>query len=380
MGARAEDIGPSAQTTVRLGWYGVCPSPAPPGGPRHGRRPPSQLGGHRRSPTSAGPCHVACRGVLGGGLRQVADRRGVVLERGDAVQLPPGQACGARERGRSAGRRRPDRVHHDRGLRRYRDGPRGHEGFPDQPRGDRRLGGARDACRAVRRPGGDRRLRQERAGDVDGDGAAEPDVGLPVRRHDPGGHVSGPRHHDPRRLRGRRRPRERHHERRRVAAGRARRMPHHRVVRGHVHGEHHGRGGRGDGHVAPGCGLAPSRRLPPGGVRARIGAPGRMVARERRPAPPRHHHEGSARERDRGRDGGRRFDERRAAPARDRARGARAARARRLRRDLATRSASGRRPARGEVRDAGPGSRRRRPRRDEGAARRGAPARRLRSR
>ena len=89
----------------------------------------------------------------------------------------------------------------------------GHEGMkasPDQPRGDRRLGGARDARRAVRRPGGDRRLRQERAGDADGDGAAEPGVGLPVRRHDPGGHVPGPRHHDPGRVRGRRRARQRH--------------------------------------------------------------------------------------------------------------------------------------------------------------------------
>ena len=161
------------------------PSPVPPGGPRHGRRPPSQLGGHRRTPTRAGARHVARGGVLRGGLRQVADRRGVVVERGDAVQLPPGQARGAREGGRPAGRRGAHRVHDDRGLRRDRDGSRGHEGVADQPRGDRRLGRARDACRAVRRARGDRRLRQERAGHADGDGAAEPAGRLPVRRHDP---------------------------------------------------------------------------------------------------------------------------------------------------------------------------------------------------
>ena len=44
-----------------------------------------------------------------------------------------------------------------------------------------------------------------------------------------------------------------------------------------------------------------------------------VVARERRSPAPRHPHEGGVRERDRGRDGARRVDERRPAPARDRA-------------------------------------------------------------
>ena len=130
------------------------------------------------------------------------------------------------------------------------------------------------------------------------------------------------------------------------------------------------------GMSLPGAASPPAGRLPPRGVRARVRAAGGVAARERRPAPARHPHEGGVRERDRGRDGARRVDERRPAPARDRARGARAARARRLRRDLAPGAAPGRRPAGGTVRDAGPGSRRRRARRDEGAARRGAPARR----
>ncbi len=40
------------------------PSPARSRRPRHGRRPTPQLGGHRRTPTCAGPRHVARRRVL----------------------------------------------------------------------------------------------------------------------------------------------------------------------------------------------------------------------------------------------------------------------------------------------------------------------------
>ena len=84
----------------------------------------------------------------------------------------------------------------------------GHEGMKavaDEPRPDRRFGRAGDARGAVRRAGGHRGLRQVRARHVDGDGPAEPAAGLPVRRHDPSGHLPGQRHHDPGRVRGRRR-------------------------------------------------------------------------------------------------------------------------------------------------------------------------------
>ena len=40
-------------------------------------------------------------------------------------------------------------------------------------------------------PGGHRGLRQVRARDVDGHGAPEPARGLPLRRHDPAGHLPG---------------------------------------------------------------------------------------------------------------------------------------------------------------------------------------------
>ena len=50
----------------------------------------------------------------------------------------------------------------------------------------------RDARRALRRPRRDRRLRQVRARDADGDGAARPAGRLPLRRHDPArAHIRG---------------------------------------------------------------------------------------------------------------------------------------------------------------------------------------------
>ena len=99
---------------------------------------------------------------------------------------------------------------------------------------------------------------------------------------------------------------------------------------GHVHREHDG-GGR----ARRSAWRCPGSASPPAVDRRRDDfayESGRAVMNllelDLRPAPD--HDEGSVRERDRGRDGARRLDERGAAPARDRARGARRARARRL--------------------------------------------------
>ena len=352
------------------------PSPARSGGQPHGRRPPPQLGGHRRIPTRSGAGHAASGGVLRGGFRQVADRRGVVVERGHAVQLPPGQARRAREGRRAAGRRRPDRVHDHRGLRRHRDGPRGHEGVADQPRGDRRLGGAGDARRAVRRAGRHRRLRQERAGDADGDGAPEPAVGLPVRRHDP---ARAPTRAATSRSRTCSRPWGRTPRGRSTTTSccgsSAPPVPTTGSCAGMYTANTMAAAAEALGMSLPGAASPPAvdyRRE----VFARESGRRSPGCSRRRSAAARHPHQGGVRERDRRGDGAGRIDERRPAPARDRARGARAARARRLRRDLAPGAAPGRRPAGGTVRDAGPRSRRRRARRDEGTARRGPAARR----
>ena len=78
---------------------------------------------------------------------------------------------------------------------------------------------------------------------------------------------------------------------------------------------------RGDRHGAAGFGVAARRRPPPRRLRVRVGPRGDAPARARPPAAP-DHDEGGVRERDRDHDGARRLDERGAAPARDRARGA----------------------------------------------------------
>ena len=62
-------------------------------------------------------------------------------------------------------------------------------------------------------------LRQVRARHADGDGPDRSAERLPVRRHDPAGHLQGQGHHDPGRLRGGRRAREGHDRRRRAARG-----------------------------------------------------------------------------------------------------------------------------------------------------------------
>ncbi len=159
------------------------------------------------------------------------------------MQLPPGQARGAREGRRSPGWLCPARVHDDRDLRRDRDGSRGDEGIVDVARPDRRFGRADDARGAPGCARRDRGLRQIRARHADGDGPDGPAVRLPVRRDDPARHVSGPRHHDPRCFRSRRWARAGTGDRRRAPRPRASRVPHDRVVCGDVYGEHDGSGG-----------------------------------------------------------------------------------------------------------------------------------------
>ena len=160
---------------------------------------------------------------------------------------------------------------------------------------------------------------------------------LPLRRHDPAGHLRGPRHHDPGRVRGRRaRTRRARSTTRSCSRIERAACPGTGLVRRDVHGEHDGRRRRGDRHVA----ARARRRRPRSTTGARSlaresGIARRAARRRRRAAPARHHDEGGLRERDRRRDGARRLDERGAAPARDRARGARRPAARRLRPDRA---------------------------------------------
>ena len=138
--------------------------------------------------------------------------------------------------------------------------------------------------------------------------------------------LPGPRgrqgRHDHRRVRGRRRVRARAHHPRGGRRDRARDLPGRGRLRRHVHRQHDGGRRRGDGHVAARL-RRPARRRPPSRrLRPPLGR-GRRRAAAPRDHDPRHHHARVARERDRRRRRARRLDQRRAAPARDRARGAR---------------------------------------------------------
>ena len=246
------------------------------------------------------------------------------------LQLPPRQARRAREGRRPAGRCRADRVHDDRRERRHRDGPRGHEGLADEPRPL-----IADSVELVMHA-----ERMDALVGIAGCDKSEPGMLMAMARMNlpsvylyGGTILPGPpraRHHDPGRVRGRRRAREGSHRRRRAARHRARGVPRDRLVRRHVHREHDGGGRRGDRHVATGLRAAAGGRLPARGRRARVRRAGCSSGRRRRPAAARHHDAG-LRERDRRGDGARRLDERRAAPARDCPRGPRRPAARRLR-------------------------------------------------
>ena len=136
-------------------------------------------------------------------------RRRDDLDRDHAVQLQPARAGAARQGRDPRGGRDADGVQHRFGLRRGLDGHRGDEGVADLARGDHRLDRARRPRPPVRRPGLHRRLRQDDPGRSDGAVPARHPRARALQRLDRAGHVPGPRHHDPGRLRGGRRARRR---------------------------------------------------------------------------------------------------------------------------------------------------------------------------
>ena len=315
-------------------------------------------------------------GLTRGRHRAAVRRRGDHLERGRALQhlaLAPGPGGQARRR---QGRRHAARVHHHHRDRRHRHGPPGHEVLAGLARGDRRFHRAHRARPRLRRPGRPRRLRQVAARPDDGDGAPERAGRVHVRRQHPARPLPEPRRHRGRRVRGGRQACDRRDERCRARRARARRLPLGRLLRRPVHRQHHGLRLGGD---RPGAARlrrhARALRDPRPvcrGARARRSwtcsprTSGRATSSPAR-----------ARERgDRGR-GVRRLDQRRPAPAGDRARGRDRLRPGRRLRDLSAHALHRRPQARRPVRDARPARRRRRADADAGAARRRLPARRL---
>ena len=264
----------------------------------------------------------------------------------------------------------PDRVQHDRHLRRDLDGDRRDARLARLARGDRRLDRAVRQRALLRRRRGHLGLRQDDPGDGDGDRAPRPSRGGALRRLDPARELPRHRHHDPGRLRGRGRLLGRQDERERAARHRGAGLPRRRVVRRAVHGQHDGDGSHVPRDLADGGERRPRHRSAQGrrGVRLRPagdGAPEGGADAATDPDP------GRLRERDRFRGRDRRLDECRPPPPRDRARGGRPARAGRLRRDLRP-DADPRRPeAGGPVHGRGHGARGRRPPRGEAAGRRG---------
>ena len=257
-------------------------------------------------------------------------RRRHLLERGRALQHraePPGAGGEARGQG---GDGHAARVHHHHRHRRHRHGPRGDALEPRQPRRDRRHRRADHARALLRRDRRARRLRQELAGDDDGDGPPQRAVGVHLRRLDPagagagrGGRAGGLRRPRPDRaghVRGGRPPPGRHARQRGAGDPRACRLPERRRLRRAVHRQHHGLRLRGDRPRAPQLvgragALREPRRLCDGERRRGDAAP-----REEHPRPRRGDAE-EPRERGAGRRLHRRLDQRRAAPAGDRARG-----------------------------------------------------------
>ena len=220
-----------------------------------------------------GPVDAAGRRLHRRRLRPAPGRGGVLLERGHPLQHPPRQAghAAAKDGVRLAGAVPAHLQHHHR-VRRHRHGPRGHAGLAGQPGGDRRLGRAGDARRAPRRPGRHRRLRQVAARDADGLRPPGPAGGVRLRRHHPARPLPRPRRDRPGHVRGRRGGGRRDHVRGGPGRAGAGGLPGRRVVRRHVHRQHHVGGGRGHRH-------GPARLgHPAGGVRA----PGRGGPPDRR--------------------------------------------------------------------------------------------------
>ena len=192
----------------------------------------------------------------------------------------------------------------------------------------------RHVRRAARRLGDARRLRQVAARDAHGRGPARPRQRLPLRRLDAAGQARRaqrrrPRPDDHRRLRGGRRARPRPDHQGGARRDREGDLPGGGRLRRHVHRQHDGVGRRGARHVAARQRRAARRRPPPRRLRDRLRR-GRRPPRRRR-----HHrapdpHQGGVRERHHRGHGARRLDQRRPAPAGDRARGAGRAELRRL--------------------------------------------------
>ena len=259
------------------------------------------------------------------------------------------------------------------------DGARGDALLARESRGHRRQRRDRRHGGAPRRHGAAGRLRQVASRHAHGRraprarerlplrGLHRPRVGQARRRH-------GAHDHDHRLVRGRRRVQGRPDERSRPQEDRVRLRTWRGRLRRNVHRQHHGVHRGGARHEPPRILHAAERRPPSRHVRA-------PLRRGRRgDAPQGDHDEGhpdaeGIRERRHGRDGVGRIHERRAAPARDRARSRRRAHPRGLpghRRALAP---PRRRQAVRPVRRAGLRSRGRHACRDEGAPRRGPAAR-----
>ena len=166
---------PPARTPPPSPPAGCCPRSPPlgrgaaaPGGP-----PPPVLG--RRPPAPGGEGG-------GGGARAGGGRAGMTDDDWNKPQvgvasswnevtpcnMPLDRLAKRVQGGRARAGGFPDRVHHDRRVRRHLHGPRGHAGVAGQPGDHRRLGRVRDARRAVRRAGHLRRLRQVAARHADG--------------------------------------------------------------------------------------------------------------------------------------------------------------------------------------------------------------------
>ena len=236
--------------------------------------------------------------------------------------------------GHPRGRRHADGVQHDLGLRRRLDGHRGHA---------RRRSSAReviaDSIELVVRGhlldglvcivGCDKTIpaavmalaRLDMPGLVFYNGSIAPGTFRGQRRHDPGRLRGGRRATPPGKI-----------DARGAARARVGRLPGRRRLRRPVHRQHDGDGARLPRHQ-PGRPERHPGAQPRQGRRGRGGRPPRDAARARGHAPVADHHARGARERGRVGGGDRRLDERRAAPARDRARARHPVLDRRLRRD-----------------------------------------------
>ena len=235
------------------------------------------------------------------------------------MQPEPAGAGAARQARHPRRGRDPDGVQHDRRLGRRLDGDGGDARVARLTRGDRRLDRARRARASLRRARLPRRLRQDDPGGSDGAGAARPPRARALQRLDRARQLQRRRRHDPGRLRGRRRTRRGNDERRRGACARERRLPGGGRLRRTVHREHDVDGARLPRHLAGRAerdpGAAPEQGG--GGVPCRQA---RDAARARRRPPVADHHARGARQCSRLDRSQRRFDERGAALARDRAR------------------------------------------------------------